>query len=280
MGSTNQDEDDAIIGAAATSVLAFGVAIIVAYEHKSSIPREPYVNKDQEREFYMNSILNGSHIHCVNRVYSSMLSHYASSSFEALSNPYKITGWNHPTGDNEQPLVLSLITENMITWSLIALMLCKDKKFEQIVRILDKRAHPNHDKFINKKIKIFDKISLVCENDRARGDCAKSFEDIDFDNFSEKDNDNELEGPSIEKDVQVTEVSQIKASRKRKHSFEAHDVPGDISIKFGEVTTAIGRMVDSRLDVTKLYEEVMAIEGYNEEFLGDAFDYCAKRHFS
>ncbi|PHU12037.1 hypothetical protein BC332_18967 [Capsicum chinense] len=176
-----------------------------------------------------------------------MFSHYSSSSFEALSNPYKITGWNHPTGYNEQPSVLSLIT-----------------------------AHPNHDKFINKKIKIFDKISLVCENDRARGDCAKLFEDIDFDSFSEKDNDNKLEGPSIEKDVQVIEASQIKASRKRKHSFEVHDVPSDISIKFGEVTMAIGRMVDSRLDVTKLYEEVMAMEGYNEEFLGDTFDYLVQ----
>ncbi|PHT43050.1 hypothetical protein CQW23_17075 [Capsicum baccatum] len=47
-------------------------------------------------------------------------------------------------------------------------------------------------------------------------------------------------------------------------------------MKFGEVTTTIGRMVDSRLDVTKLYEEVMAIEGYNEEFLGDAFDYLVQ----
>ncbi|PHU26413.1 hypothetical protein BC332_04745 [Capsicum chinense] len=38
-----------------------------------------------------------------------MLPHCASSSFEALSNPYKITGWNRPTGDNEQPSVLSLV---------------------------------------------------------------------------------------------------------------------------------------------------------------------------
>ncbi|KAM3281745.1 hypothetical protein P3S67_027392 [Capsicum chacoense] len=37
-----------------------------------------------------------------------MLSHYASSSFEALSNSYKIIGWNHPIGDNEQPLILAL----------------------------------------------------------------------------------------------------------------------------------------------------------------------------
>ncbi|KAM3357561.1 hypothetical protein P3S68_020492 [Capsicum galapagoense] len=123
---------------------------------------------------------------------------------------------------------------------------------------------------------MFDEMSLMCENDRVRRDCAKSFEDIDFDSFSEKDNDNDLERPSIEKDVQVTETSQIKASRKRKRSFEVQDVVGDISIKFGEVATAIGRMVDGRLDVTKLYEEVMAMKGYNEEFLGDAFDYLVQ----
>ncbi|PHU07354.1 hypothetical protein BC332_23843 [Capsicum chinense] len=138
------------------------------------------------------------------------------------------------------------------------------------------QAHPDHDKFINKKIEIFDEMSLVCGNDRARKDCAKSFEDIDFDSFSEKDNDNDIEGPSIENDVQVTKASQIKASCKRKHSFEVQDVVGDISIKFGEVATTIGRMVDSRLDVTKLYGEVMAMDGYNEVFLGDVFDYLVQ----
>ncbi|KAM3287855.1 hypothetical protein P3S67_021285 [Capsicum chacoense] len=146
MNLTYQDEDDAIIGAAATSVLAVGVAIIVAYEHQSSIPKEPYVNKDQERKFYMNSILNGSDVHCVgqlrmskhvfyelcndlrrnsllcstknmsvqeqvNRIYSSILPHCTSSSFEALSNPYKIIEWNHSIGDNEQSSVLSWFTD-------------------------------------------------------------------------------------------------------------------------------------------------------------------------
>ncbi|KAM3356348.1 hypothetical protein P3S68_023062 [Capsicum galapagoense] len=124
-----------------------------------------------------------------------------------------------------------------------------------------------------KKIEMFDEMSLVCETDRGREDCVKSFEDIDFDSFSEKDNDNDLEGPSIEKDVQVIEASHVKASSKRKRSFEVLDVVGDISIKFVEVATAISRMVDSRLDVTKLHEEVMAMEGYNEEFPSDAFDY-------
>ncbi|KAM3287417.1 hypothetical protein P3S67_020847 [Capsicum chacoense] len=117
-------------------------------------------------------------------------------------------------------------------------------------------------------------MSLVCGNDRSRRDCAKSFEEIDFDSFSEKDNDND--GPSIEKDVHVTEASQIKVSRKRKRSFKVQDVVGDISIKFGEVATTIGRMVNSRLDVIKLYEEVLAMESYNEEFLANAFDYLVQ----
>ncbi|KAF3630811.1 hypothetical protein FXO38_26938 [Capsicum annuum] len=168
MNLTNQDEDDAIAGAAATSVLAIGVAIIVAYKHQSSISREPYVNKDQEREFYMNSILNGSDVHC---------------------------------------------------------------------------AHSNHDKFINKKNDIFDEMSLVCENDLSRGDCAKSFEGIDFEYFFEKDNDNDIEGPPTKKDAQVTEASQVNPSCKRKCSFEVQDV------------------------------EVMAMEIYEKEFVGDAFDY-------
>ncbi|PHT94785.1 hypothetical protein T459_02667 [Capsicum annuum] len=173
MDSTNQDNDDTIIGVAATSVLATRVAIIVFYEHESNIPREPYVNKDQEREFYMNSILNGSDVHYVGQI-RMRSAHDSRILNDALERPH---GLQIP------------------------------------------------------------------------------------------------QGPSIEKDVQATEVSQIKASRKRKHSFEMQDIVGDISIKFGEVATIIGRMIDSRLDVTKLYEEVMAMEGYNEDFLSDAFDY-------
>ncbi|KAM3340622.1 hypothetical protein P3S68_028256 [Capsicum galapagoense] len=119
-------------------------------------------------------------------------------------------------------------------------------------------------------------MSLVCGNDQARGDCAKSFEETDFECFSEKDNDSDTEGPSTKKNVQVTEASQVKTSHKRKRSFEVQDIVGDISIKFGEVATTIGRLVDSRLDVTKLYEEVMAIEGYEEEFLDDAFNYLVQ----
>ncbi|KAM3248656.1 hypothetical protein P3L10_010425 [Capsicum annuum] len=445
MSSTNQDDVDAIIGVAAISVLAAGVAIIGAYEHESSIPREPYVNKDQEREFYMNSILNGSDVHCVGQIRMSKHAFYElcndfrrnsflcstknmsvqeqvlifleivgfnerfrkiESNFyrsiesihrcfhtmlqavlklylilikspdgtfqpEIMNNhrfrgrkgtttqnvlatinynlkiKYVFAGWEgsahnsrilndaleRPHGlqiqqdkyypvdagyglckgfippyhgiryhlqeysdcppQNEKELfnlchaslrssvelnhgkkgekqfrwsklmeylmleiladevnqgnkstnqfkassfnrVLNAINEQLEidcsskhmknhlktirnTWSTIQTLPNKsglgwDDNLKMItaspeVYAVHIQAHPNHDKFINKKIKIFDEISLVCGNDRARGDCAKSFEDIDFDSFSEKDNNNDLEGPSIEKDVQATEAS-------------------------------------------------------------------------
>ncbi|KAG5568444.1 hypothetical protein H5410_064538 [Solanum commersonii] len=138
-------------------------------------------------------------------------------------------------------------------------------------------AHPSHDKFINKKIDMFEEMSLVCGNDRARGNCAKSFEDIGLDCSSEKGNEDEIEGPSKENGVQdVSETSQVKSSRRRNRPSDVQDVVGDISTKLGEVAGAISKIADSRLDVTRLYEEVMAIEGYGEEFLGDAFDYLVQ----
>ncbi|PHT38146.1 T-complex protein 1 subunit epsilon [Capsicum baccatum] len=155
--------------------------------------------------------------------------------------------------------------------------ICDQNVFETLTgkqqqTLLTSQAHTNHDKFINKKINMFDEMSLVCGNDR--GDCTKLFGDIDFDCFSEKDNDNDSEGSSTGNGVQVTESSQVKSSHKIKYSFEVQDVIGDISIKFAEVATEIGKMVDSHLDVTKLNEEVMAMEG---EFSGDNFDYLVQR---
>ncbi|XP_075097851.1 uncharacterized protein LOC142175171 [Nicotiana tabacum] len=70
MDSIENDEDDAIVGVTATSVLAVGAAIILSYENQSNIPRAPYTNKDQERKFYINSILNGSNVHCFRKIES------------------------------------------------------------------------------------------------------------------------------------------------------------------------------------------------------------------
>ncbi|XP_049361528.1 uncharacterized protein LOC125826253 [Solanum verrucosum] len=551
MDMTNKDEDDAIVGAVATSVLAFGVAINVAYNNQSSIPREPYTNKDQEREFYMNSILNGSDVHCIGQIrmskhvfyelcnalrrnnllcstknmsiqeqvlifleivgfnerFRKIGSHFyrsiesihrcfhtvlqavlklypilikpsdgtiqpeirnnyryypwfancvgaidgthvlASVPIEQQSRfrgrkgtttqnvlaainfnlkfTYVLAGWEGSAHDsrilndalerphgfqipqdkfylgdagyglrkgfippyhgvryhlqeysdrppqNEKELfnlrhaslrssvehafailkrrfrvidnepfwdfktqvdvfnlkMLKLLKalkgvkaikpkerdvkklENAIneqlgmdcspkhvenhlktlrsTWNTVQTLLNKsglgwDDNLKMItasprVYAMHIQAHPSHDKFINKKIDMFEEMSLVCGNDRARGDCAKSFEDIGLDCSSEKGNEDEIEGPSKENGVQdVSETSQVKSSRKRNRPSDVQDVVGDISTKLGEVAAAISKIADSRLDLTRLYEEVMAIEGYGEEFLGDAFDYLVQ----
>nr|XP_016477418.1 PREDICTED: uncharacterized protein LOC107798904 [Nicotiana tabacum] len=120
-------------------------------------------------------------------------------------------------------------------------------------------------------------MSPACGNDQARGDC-KSFDNIGLDCSSEKGNDNDVEGPSKEKDVQdvVSKTSQVKASCKRSRSSDVQDVVNDISSKLGEVVMTISKIADSRLDVTRLHEEIMAMEGYEEEFLGEAFDYLVQ----
>ncbi|KAK6781992.1 hypothetical protein RDI58_019788 [Solanum bulbocastanum] len=91
------------------------------------------------------------------------------------------------------------------------------------------------------------------------------------------ENGRRKEMPSKENGVQdVSETSQVNSSRKRNRPSVVKDVVGDISTKLGEVAAAISKIADSRLDVTRLYEEVMAIEGYGEEFLGDAFNYLVQ----
>ncbi|MCD7469738.1 hypothetical protein HAX54_008919 [Datura stramonium] len=136
-------------------------------------------------------------------------------------------------------------------------------------------VHSSHNKFINKYIDMFEEISLVRRNDRARSDCAKPFDDISLDCSSKKGNDNDIKGQSKGKDV-VNQTSQVKASRKINCSSDVQDVVSDISKKLGEVAAKICRIADSRLDVTKLYEENIVIEGYEKDFLGEAFDYLVQ----
>jgi len=44
----------------------------------------------------------------------------------------------------------------------------------------------------------------------------------------------------------------------------------------GEVATTFQRISKSKLDIDLLYQEVMRIERFEEEFLGSAFDHLVK----
>ena len=57
----------AIMGAAA-SVIAVGIVLLKELRSRSVIPREPHVNREYEREVYMNSILYRGDQHCVSQI--------------------------------------------------------------------------------------------------------------------------------------------------------------------------------------------------------------------
>ena len=65
----------AIVGAA-TSAIAAGLAVIKAYRSRNSIPKEPRINRSQEREHYINSILCSSDVHCIDQIRMSPYAFY------------------------------------------------------------------------------------------------------------------------------------------------------------------------------------------------------------
>ncbi|XP_038685894.1 protein ALP1-like [Tripterygium wilfordii] len=56
-----------IMGSAA-SVIAVGLVVLRKLGSTNSIPREPHVDQECERERYMNTVLYGSETHCVNQI--------------------------------------------------------------------------------------------------------------------------------------------------------------------------------------------------------------------
>ncbi|GAB4850086.1 hypothetical protein Ancab_029384 [Ancistrocladus abbreviatus] len=81
-------------------------------------------------------------------------------------------------------------------------------------------AHPTHDKYLNKKIDIYDEMDIVLGKDMARGDFAKSFVDIELQSHS-KDEDKiidfevglEEKTPVVEKQA----ASSATSSASREH---------------------------------------------------------------
>ena len=59
----------AAILASVASVLLVGVALLSKLRHRrKQLPRAPYVNHAAEREEYINSVLHGTDINCVNQL--------------------------------------------------------------------------------------------------------------------------------------------------------------------------------------------------------------------
>jgi len=109
---------------------------------------------------------------------------------------------------------------------------------------------------------MYDEMAVVVGKDVTRGSYAELFDDIaqaheETINLEEKgDGDSE-----IVKENDKKSTSSVPLQLRRRD----------------EVAIALQRISKSKLDVNLLYQDVMRIEGLEEEFLGRAFDYLVER---
>ncbi|PIA64220.1 hypothetical protein AQUCO_00100005v1 [Aquilegia coerulea] len=101
-----------------------------------------------------------------------------------------------------------------------------------------------------------DLINLVCGEDQATGSFAKSISDVQSENVDDVTNGKES--------------SERNKRGKRSRPWE------EVLSKVDGLTEQVGRLTEALVDdsfVEKLYSEVTSMEGFEEKFLENAFDY-------
>nr|POE54622.1 putative ribonuclease h protein [Quercus suber] len=127
-------------------------------------------------------------------------------------------------------------------------------------------AHPNHAKFLNKKIEIFDEMALVLGKDMATGGFSKGVGDIGVEALDDSPPlvDANVDDVSKKKQVDPSHVASNEtwSHRKRSHATMIEDaVYQDLSIQLGKVASAIEKISENQLNFGSLYEEVMKMDG-------------------
>ena len=127
---------------------------------------------------------------------------------------------------------------------------------------------------------MYDEMALVAGKDMASGSFAKSFTDIDLDETNEADSifvdvetgvNEEVRG----KTSSSIATSQPRSHRKRKKDQESveDDKRDSMAEHLGEIANALKKFTDDQVITAHLYDQVMSIEGFDEESLVAAFDY-------
>lgn len=144
------------------------------------------------------------------------------------------------------------------------------------------QANPTHDKYLNKKIELYDEMAIVVGKDTARGNFSKSFDDVELQsrenviNLEDKgDDENE-----IVKDDKQSASSNVQPLESRRTRKRAREVEAEVDPAMQLISTQLGLVAEAlqkfKLDIDQLYKEIMKMEGYEEGFLGSAFDYLVE----
>ncbi|XP_021724327.1 uncharacterized protein LOC110691699 [Chenopodium quinoa] len=108
------------------------------------------------------------------------------------------------------------------------------------------QENPSHEKYLNRKIDMYEEIAIVVGKDMARGDFSKSFADIELSNESGQG-----------QPTSMTENGPSKSDR--------------------EVVSALKKFSNNQIDVEKLYEEIMKMDDFEEAVRDAAFDHLVER---
>ncbi|KAJ8440609.1 hypothetical protein Cgig2_031026 [Carnegiea gigantea] len=142
-------------------------------------------------------------------------------------------------------------------------------------------ANSTHEKYLNKKTDTYDEMAVVVGKGVARGSGAKSFDDVEIHSYRNTANLEEKDDGDSEfmkdNDKQPTSSVTLESRKSRKRTRGDDLELQNISAQVEEVALALQKISKSKLDVDLLYQEVMRTEGFEDEFLGSAFDYLIER---
>ncbi|KAI9401708.1 hypothetical protein POPTR_001G157750v4 [Populus trichocarpa] len=141
------------------------------------------------------------------------------------------------------------------------------------------KAHPNHDKYLNKKLDMYEAMTIVVGKDMATGNYAKSYVDVNLEENTEEQSisiENEGEYEETSKGKKTSSSSTQKRQHRKRNRMYEDDGVEKLSKQIGDVALAIQSLSKNQLDVNALYAEVMKIEGFDEITLGEAFDHLVQ----
>jgi hypothetical protein len=136
-----------------------------------------------------------------------------------------------------------------------------------------------HDKYLNKKLDMYEAMIIVVGKDMATRNYTKSYADVNLkENIEDQsisiENEGEYEETSKGKETSSSST-QKRQHRKRNRIYEDDDVE-KLSKQIGDVAFAIQSLSKNQLNVNALYTEVMKIKGFDEITLEDAFDHLVQ----
>jgi len=173
--------------------------------------------------------------------------------------------------------MINIILYVIFTFTFVSKTLYKELKI--VYSNLYEQTHPNHDKYVNKKLDMYEAMTIVVGKDMATENYAKSYADINLEENTEVQSisiENEGKYEETSKGKETSFSSAQKRQHKKRNRMYEDDSVEKLSKMIGDVAFAIQSLSKNQLDVNELYTEVMKIEGFEEIALGDAFDHLVQ----